>query len=275
MDSRGRGCRCPRRCARLKPSGVFPLAQSPLPPVADRRLLARRPAVRARRLVGMARPRQPANQCRWQRRGVRGTLEPARGRSLSAATCGRCPPRAARRGGLPRARGSTACPCGRPTAAASPMCRTAGARRRYGCGASIAGADLQLTRAGGAAAECGVVARWQVARLHGAHGRRACRIVGARGAAGISAAGAPRVQLFVMPAAGGAARVLPLGDLEVVGEPAWLLDGQTHGAGGGAAARCRERSAGRRDLRAECAERRDAADLAPSRSRRIARALAR
>ena len=38
---------------------------------------------------------------------------------------------------------------------------------------------------------------------------------------------APRVQLFVVPAAGGVSRMLPLGELEVVGEPAWMPDGQS------------------------------------------------
>jgi acylaminoacyl-peptidase len=38
---------------------------------------------------------------------------------------------------------------------------------------------------------------------------------------------APRAQLFVIPAAGGTARALPLGDLEVLGEPAWMPDGQS------------------------------------------------
>ena len=39
---------------------------------------------------------------------------------------------------------------------------------------------------------------------------------------------AARVQLFVIPAAGGAPRALPLGsDLDIRGEPAWMPDGQT------------------------------------------------
>ena len=38
---------------------------------------------------------------------------------------------------------------------------------------------------------------------------------------------APHVQLFVVPAAGGAVRALPLGDLEILGEPAWMPDGQS------------------------------------------------
>jgi acylaminoacyl-peptidase len=38
---------------------------------------------------------------------------------------------------------------------------------------------------------------------------------------------AARVQLFLIPAAGGAARAMPLGDLEVRGEPAWMPDGQS------------------------------------------------
>ena len=38
---------------------------------------------------------------------------------------------------------------------------------------------------------------------------------------------APRARLFVIPAAGGTARALPLGDLEVYGEPAWMPDGQS------------------------------------------------
>jgi acylaminoacyl-peptidase len=37
----------------------------------------------------------------------------------------------------------------------------------------------------------------------------------------------PRVQLFVIPAAGGAVRALPLGDLDLHGEPAWMPDGQS------------------------------------------------
>jgi acylaminoacyl-peptidase len=38
---------------------------------------------------------------------------------------------------------------------------------------------------------------------------------------------APRVQLFAVPAAGGAVRGFPLGDLEIHGEPAWMPDGQS------------------------------------------------
>jgi dipeptidyl aminopeptidase/acylaminoacyl peptidase len=38
---------------------------------------------------------------------------------------------------------------------------------------------------------------------------------------------APRVQLFVIPAAGGTARAFPLGDLDIHGEPAWMPDGQS------------------------------------------------
>ena len=37
---------------------------------------------------------------------------------------------------------------------------------------------------------------------------------------------APRVQLFVIPAAGGTPRALPLGDLDIRGEPAWMPDGR-------------------------------------------------
>ncbi|MEO8372410.1 MAG: prolyl oligopeptidase family serine peptidase [Candidatus Solibacter sp.] len=37
----------------------------------------------------------------------------------------------------------------------------------------------------------------------------------------------PRVLLHVLPSAGGTARALPLGDLDVVGEPAWMPDGQS------------------------------------------------
>ncbi len=38
---------------------------------------------------------------------------------------------------------------------------------------------------------------------------------------------APRVRLFIVPAAGGTVRALPLGDLEIHGEPAWMPDGQS------------------------------------------------
>jgi acylaminoacyl-peptidase len=38
---------------------------------------------------------------------------------------------------------------------------------------------------------------------------------------------APRVQLFAVPAAGGAVRGFPLGDLGIYGEPAWMPDGQS------------------------------------------------
>jgi acylaminoacyl-peptidase len=38
---------------------------------------------------------------------------------------------------------------------------------------------------------------------------------------------APSAQLFVIPAEGGTARALPVGDLEVFGEPAWMPDGQS------------------------------------------------
>lgn len=38
---------------------------------------------------------------------------------------------------------------------------------------------------------------------------------------------APRIELFVVPAAGGPPRALPIAGLDVVGEPAWMPDGQS------------------------------------------------
>jgi acylaminoacyl-peptidase len=44
---------------------------------------------------------------------------------------------------------------------------------------------------------------------------------------GKSLAFTARARLFLVPAAGGALRAIPLGDLEIHGEPAWMPDGQT------------------------------------------------
>ncbi len=44
---------------------------------------------------------------------------------------------------------------------------------------------------------------------------------------GKSLAFTARAHLFLVPAAGGAPRAIPLGDLEIHGEPAWMPDGQT------------------------------------------------
>src|ERR1035438_3072411 len=57
----------------------FSLAR-PLPPVLRRRLRARRPAVRSRGLVGVARPLRTADQRGGHFRGLRGKLESARWR---------------------------------------------------------------------------------------------------------------------------------------------------------------------------------------------------